>query len=56
MILGGPHIGISGSEIRAHAAAGRSIRYFVPAAVARYVADHRPYADPGDTSWRNQRT
>lgn len=56
VILGGPHIGISGSEIREHAAAGRSIRYFVPTPVARYVADHRPYADPGSTSWRNQRT
>jgi nicotinate-nucleotide adenylyltransferase len=55
VILGGPHIGISGSEIRAHAAAGRSIRYFVPAAVARYVADHRPYTDSNDTPWRNQR-
>ncbi len=52
--LEGPHIGISGSEIRAHAAAGRSIRYFVPAAVARYVADHRLYAEaPHRTSWRS---
>ncbi len=47
VFLEGPHVGISASEIRARAAAGRSIRYLVPPPVAAYVATHRLYrADP----------
>ncbi len=55
-LLPGPNIGISGSDIRARAAAGRSIRYFVPAPVARYVAEHRLYTPEfGAEPWRNPR-
>jgi nicotinate-nucleotide adenylyltransferase len=44
--LAGPHLDISGTEIRARAAAGRSIRYLVPRAVAAYIGDHALYTDP----------
>ena len=44
--LSGPLLPISGSVIRRRAAAGRSVRYLVPDAVARYIAQHRIYADP----------
>jgi nicotinate-nucleotide adenylyltransferase len=44
VFLDGPHVGISASEIRARAGAGRSIRYLVPPPVAAYVAAHRLYA------------
>jgi nicotinate-nucleotide adenylyltransferase len=37
---------ISGSVIRRRAAAGRSVRYLVPDAVARYIADHQLYREP----------
>lgn len=43
--LAGPLLPISGSVVRRRAAAGRSVRYLVPDAVARYIADHRLYAD-----------
>jgi len=41
--LDGPHLGVSGTDIRARAAAGRSIRYLVPPAVAAYIGDHALY-------------
>jgi nicotinate-nucleotide adenylyltransferase len=47
-LLDGPRIRLSASEVRARAAAGLSVRYLVPDAVAAYIADHRLYraADP----------
>jgi nicotinate-nucleotide adenylyltransferase len=47
--LAGPLLPISGSVVRRRAAAGRSVRYLVPDAVAAYIADHRLYTDP---AWR----
>jgi nicotinate-nucleotide adenylyltransferase len=44
--LSGPLLPISGSVVRRRAAAGRSVRYLVPDAVARYIADHQLYTDP----------
>ena len=47
--LAGPELGHSASDIRARAAAGRSIRYLVPPAVERYIRQHqlyRPEPDP----------
>jgi nicotinate-nucleotide adenylyltransferase len=44
--LGGPLLPISGSVVRRRAAAGRSVRYLVPDAVAAYIADHRLYQAP----------
>ncbi len=44
--LPGPRLPISGSVIRRRVAAGRSIRYLVPDAVARYIAEHRLYLEP----------
>jgi nicotinate-nucleotide adenylyltransferase len=43
--LDGPRIRLSASEIRERAAAGRSIRYLVPDAVAAYIGDHSLYLD-----------
>lgn len=43
--LPGPLLPISGSVVRRRLAAGRSIRYLVPDAVARYLADHQLYLD-----------
>jgi nicotinate-nucleotide adenylyltransferase len=37
---------ISGSVVRRRAAAGRSVRYLVPDAVAGYITDHALYTDP----------
>jgi nicotinate-nucleotide adenylyltransferase len=39
----GPGIDVSASEVRARAAAGRSIRYLVPPAVDAYIAHHGLY-------------
>jgi nicotinate-nucleotide adenylyltransferase len=47
--LPGPLLPISGSVVRRRAAAGRSIRYLVPEAVARYIADHQLYTEPVST-------
>jgi nicotinate-nucleotide adenylyltransferase len=44
--LSGPLLPISGSVVRRHAAAGRSVRYLVPDAVARYIRTHDLYSDP----------
>ncbi|HEX7473719.1 MAG TPA: nicotinate-nucleotide adenylyltransferase [Candidatus Limnocylindrales bacterium] len=44
-LLDGPRIRLSASEIRKRAAAGLSVRYLVPDAVAAYIADHRLYRD-----------
>jgi len=41
-----PAIEISATEIRARVRAGRPIRYWVPDAVAEYIARHRLYLDP----------
>lgn len=41
--LAGPLLPVSGSVVRARAAAGRSVRYLVPEAVARYIGDHGLY-------------
>lgn len=40
-----PAVGISSTEIRARVRAGRSVRYWVPEAVAEYVAARRLYLD-----------
>ena len=44
--LPGPLLPISGSVVRRRAAAGRSVRYLVPDAVARYITQHRLYREP----------
>jgi nicotinate-nucleotide adenylyltransferase len=44
--LEGPRLGLSSTSIRARVAAGRSIRYLVPPAVARYIDDHGLYRPP----------
>lgn len=41
--LDGPRLRISASELRALAAAGHSLRYLVPDAVAAYIGDHSLY-------------
>ena len=44
--LDGPRIRLSASELRVRAAAGRSLRYLVPDAVAAYIDDHDLYRNP----------
>jgi nicotinate-nucleotide adenylyltransferase len=44
--LDGPRLRLSASELRARAAAGRSLRYLVPDAVAAYIGDHGLYQQP----------
>ncbi len=48
-MLPGPLLSISGSVVRRRAAAGRSLRYLVPDAVARYIVQHALYTEP---AWR----
>lgn len=45
-LLEGPALDISSSEVRRRVAAGRSIRYLVPAAVAELIADRGLYRRP----------
>ncbi|HEV8699338.1 MAG TPA: nicotinate-nucleotide adenylyltransferase [Candidatus Limnocylindrales bacterium] len=45
VLLDGPRVRLSASEIRERAAAGRSVRYLVPDAVAAYIGDHGLYQD-----------
>ncbi len=45
-MLEGPDLGHSASEIRARAAAGRSIRYLVPDVVEDWIARHALYGAP----------
>lgn len=42
-VLDRPRIGLSSTALRARVAAGRSIRYLVPPAVERFIADHDLY-------------
>jgi nicotinate (nicotinamide) nucleotide adenylyltransferase len=44
--LSGPLLPISGSVVRRRSAAGRSVRYLVPDAVARYIKMYGLYATP----------
>jgi nicotinate-nucleotide adenylyltransferase len=43
IFLDGPRLRLSASELRDRAAAGRSLRYLVPDAVAAYIGDHGLY-------------
>jgi nicotinate-nucleotide adenylyltransferase len=43
MYLDAPHVGVSSTAIRSRVAAGRSIRYLVPAAVGTYITAHDLY-------------
>ena len=47
--LDGPRLRMSASELRERAAAGRSLRYLVPDAVAAYIGDHGLYRNPRRT-------
>lgn len=46
VFLDGPRMRLSASELRQRAAAGRSLRYLVPDAVAAYIDDHALYRNP----------
>ena len=46
VVLDGPRMSLSASEIRSRAAVGRSLRYLVPDAVAAYIGDHALYTEP----------
>ncbi|MCS7206831.1 MAG: nicotinate-nucleotide adenylyltransferase [Dehalococcoidia bacterium] len=47
VLLHGPHIGISGTEIRRRVGMGLSIRYWVPRPVELYIAQHGLYRKGG---------
>jgi nicotinate-nucleotide adenylyltransferase len=47
--LDSPRLRVSASELRARAAAGRSLRYLVPDAVIAYIGDHGLYQNPRRT-------
>lgn len=47
VLLHGPHIGISGTEIRRRVQMGISIRYWVPRPVELYIAEHGLYRKGG---------
>jgi nicotinate-nucleotide adenylyltransferase len=49
-LLDGPWIRLSASDVRGRAAAGLSVRYLVPDAVAAYIADHRLYRVADDAT------
>jgi len=51
-MLDGPDLGPSASDIRARIAAGRSIRYLVPDAVARYIDTYGLYGADGQVGGR----
>jgi nicotinate-nucleotide adenylyltransferase len=46
VLLDSPRLRLSASDLRARAAAGRSLRYLVPDAVAAHIEDHALYRDP----------
>lgn len=46
VFLDGPRMRLSASELRERSAAGRSLRYLVPDAVAAYIDDHALYRNP----------
>lgn len=45
VFLDGPRLRLSASNLRERSAAGRSLRYLVPDAVAAYIDDHALYRD-----------
>ena len=49
VFLDGPRLRLSASDLRERAAAGRSLRYLVPDAVAAHIEDHGLYRDPRRT-------
>jgi nicotinate-nucleotide adenylyltransferase len=46
IFLDGPRLRLSATELRERAAAGRTLRYLVPDAVAAYIDDHDLYRNP----------
>ncbi|MEO6208445.1 MAG: nicotinate-nucleotide adenylyltransferase [Candidatus Limnocylindrales bacterium] len=57
VMLSGPRLRLSASELRARAAAGRSLRYLVPDAVSAYIGDHALYRNAqSDQSRRMDRS
>jgi nicotinate-nucleotide adenylyltransferase len=49
VFLDGPRLRLSATELRERAAAGRTLRYLVPDAVAAYIDDHDLYRNPRRT-------